>query len=426
MVNKIFTNVQIFDGHGPDLYPGEVEVEGNRIVRIAKGAERLNREGAIVVDGQGATLMPGLVNTHGHLSYPAVPSLKDVAETPIEEHVLLASYNAKLVLDFGFTAVISGAAAKPRLDIVIRNEIEAGRLKGPRLLAATPELTVTGGLADEGRLSRDNFATGLVGDSPDDFRKIVRKMVREGVDLIKFNNSGDSFCYPRMPSDANPMTEDEVRTIVETTRNLGRRLAAHAHADSSVLQCLKYEVDLIYHATFVTDSTIEKLERVKDKFYITPAFGLRYNTLYEAADWGYDERYCEKIGNKAEFDACIENMSKLRKVGARVLPFGDYGFAWMPIGTDTRDFEHFINYFGFLPWEVLRAATAYGGEAFGVDKMGQVKAGFLADLILLDGNPLEDITLFQDQDNFLMIMKDGQYHKPPMPSKKTRRPIAAQ
>ena len=165
---------------------------------------------------------------------------------------------------------------------------------------------------------------------------------------------------------------------------------------------------------------------MKDNYFVSPAFGLRYNTLYEAEDWGYDERYCEKIGNKAEFDGCIESMTKLRKAGVKVVPFGDYGFAWMPIGTDTRDFEHFINYFGFQPWEVLRAATAYGGEAFGRDKMGQVKAGYLADLILIDGNPLEDVTLFQDQNNFLMIMKDGQYHKPPMPSKKVRRPLAAQ
>ncbi len=426
MPNTIFANVQLFDGTSKDLYPGEVEIQGNRIAKVAKGAERLEREGRVVVDGHGATLMPGLINTHGHLSYPAVPTLKDVAETPIEEHTLLASYNAKLVLDFGFTAVISGAAAKPRLDIVIRNEINAGRLPGPRMLAATPELTVTGGLADEGKLSRENFATGLVGDSPDDFRKIVRKMIREGVDLIKFNNSGDSFCYPRMAPDANPMTEDEVRAICETTQNLGRRLAAHAHADSSVLQCLKFNVNLIYHATFASDATIEKLAAVADRYYVSPAFGLRHNTLYEAADWGYDEKKSEEVGNKLEFDACIESMTKMRKAGIKVVPFGDYGFAWMPIGTDTRDFEHFINYFGYEPWEVLRAATTYGGEAFGVDKMGQVKPGFLADLIIIDGDPLEDITLFQDRDNFLMIMKDGRYHKPMQPSRQHRSSVAAQ
>ena len=154
MRNTIFTNVRIFDGSGDGLFPGEVEVQGNRIHAVAKGAERLEREGRTVVDGNGATLMPGLVNCHGHLTYPRVSTLKEVVELPVEEHMMAASYNAKLMIDYGFTAVISGAASKPRLDIVLRNEIAAGRLQGPRMLACTPELTVSGGLADEGKLYR--------------------------------------------------------------------------------------------------------------------------------------------------------------------------------------------------------------------------------------------------------------------------------
>jgi len=416
MRNTLFTNVQIFDGHGPDLFPGEVEVQGNRIRAVAKGGEALEREGRQVVDGGGATLMPGLVNIHGHITYPRASTLKEVVETPIEEHTLIASYNARLMLDFGFTAIVSGAASKPRLDIVIRNEINAGRLVGPRLLASTPELTVTGGLADEGTLTRQDFATGLVSDSPDGFRRIVRMMAREGVDLVKFNNSGDSFCYPRMPAPTNPMTDEEVKAICDTARNLGRRLQAHAHADSAVRQCIEHRVEFIFHATFMTEATVEALVASPTTHYISPAFGLHYNTRYEARDWGIDEARAEFIGKVAEFDACVENMTKLHKAGLKVMPFGDYGFAWIPMGTDTRDFEHFVNYFGFQPWEVLRAATAWGGEAFGVDKLGQVKAGFLADLIMIDGDPLADLTLFQQQDNILMIMKDGRYHKPPQPS----------
>ena len=179
MPNTIFTNVKVFDGTSPDLYAAEVEIRGNRIHKLAKGGS-IAREGQTVVDGQGVTLMPGLVNTHGHISYPSATTLKEVAETPVEEHTLIASYNAKLMIDCGFTAVISGAAAKPRLDIVVRNEINAGRLAGPRMLAATPELTVSGGLADETRIDREAPTTGLIGDGPDDFRRIVRRMVREG------------------------------------------------------------------------------------------------------------------------------------------------------------------------------------------------------------------------------------------------------
>jgi imidazolonepropionase-like amidohydrolase len=188
---------------------------------------------------------------------------------------------------------------------------------------------------------------------------------------------------------------------------------------------MEHEVEFIYHATFVSDATIEALEKVKHKHYVSPAFGLRYNTLYEAADFGIDQDEAECMGNKAEFDACIETMTKMHEAGIKVLPFGDYGFAWVPIGTDTRDFEHFQNYFGFSSWEVLRAATAYGGEAYGGDNMGQVAPGFLADLIMIDGDPLADLTLFQDRDRILMIMKDGRYHKEPQP-RQDRQSVAAE
>ncbi|HEY5208984.1 MAG TPA: amidohydrolase family protein [Pseudolabrys sp.] len=412
MANTLFTNVQVFDGTSPKVQPGEVLVQGNRIHAVEKGQGKLPRDGAVTIDGGGATLMPGLCSTHNHLSYNNGRSTAELASLPVEEHVLLCSYNAKLLLDCGFTAVIGAAAAKPRLDIVIRNEINAGRLQGPRMRASTPEFTVTGGLADERKLGRDIPGISIICDGPDEFRRSVRTMIREGVDMVKFNNSGDSFCYPQVAADINPMTEDEVRAICETTHNLGKRLAAHAHADSGVRQCLKYEVEFIYHATFASDATIAALEKVKHKHWISPAIAARFNTTYEAGDFGIDTSVAEAIGSKRELEVGIATMTKMHKAGIRVLPFGDYGFAWLPHGTDARDLDHFVNLFGFEPWEALRAATAYGGEAFGGDKMGQIRSGFLADILLIDGDPVKDVTLLQDRAKILAIMKDGQFHKP--------------
>ncbi|HZB93652.1 MAG TPA: amidohydrolase family protein [Stellaceae bacterium] len=411
MTNTLFSNVQIFDGTSATLQLGEVLVQGNRIQAVETGRGKLPREGAVVVDGSGATLMPGLCSTHNHLSYNNGRSTAELTAMPVEEHVLLCSYNAKLLLDCGFTALIGAASAKPRLDIVIRNEINAGRLQGPRMRACTPEYTVTGGLADERKLGRDIPGISIICDGPDEFRRSVRTMIREGVDIVKFDNSGDSFCYPQVAADINPMTEDEVRAICETTLNLGKRLAAHAHADSGVRQCIKYGVEFIFHASFASDATIEQLEKVKHKHWVAPAIAARYNTTYEAGDFGISTEVAEKIGNKRELEAGVATMTKMHKAGIRVMPFGDYGFAWIPHGTDTRDFEHFVNLFGFEPWEVLRAATAYGGEAFGGDMLGQIRPGYLADILLLDGDPLRDLTLFQDRRNILAIMKDGQFHK---------------
>ena len=113
--------------------------------------------------------------------------------------------------------------------------------------------------------------------------------------------------------------------------------------------------------------------------------------------------------------------------GIKVLPFGDYGFPWTPHGSETRDFEHFTNYLGFKPYEILRAATAFGAEAFGSPKeLGRILPGYLADLIMIDGDPLSDLTLFQNSDNILMIMKDGVYHKRPRARRVLARQVAAE
>jgi imidazolonepropionase-like amidohydrolase len=415
MPRTLFTNVMIFEGTGKDLVPGEVLVQGNRIQAVAGHGETLPREGSEVVDAGGATLMPGMVNTHCHLTYNNGTTVAELTALPVEEHVLLTMHNAKQALDMGFTAAVGAASAKPRLDIVIRNEINKGKIPGPRLLAGSPELTVTGGLADDNQLDAKHPSISIVCDGPDEFRKVVRTMIREGVDLIKFNNSGDSFCYPRMAAYDNPMTDAEVAAICDTANNIGKRLAAHAHADSSVRQCMKYNVEFIFHATFATDETIEQLEKVKHKHYVSPAIAARYNTTYEAKDWGITTDVAEMIGNKRELEEGIKTMTKMHKAGIKVLPFGDYGFAWLPQGTEARDLEHLVNLFGFEPWEALRAATAYGGEAWvgkSGEKMGRVAAGYLADILLVDGNPLLDLSLLQDRTALLAIMKDGQFYKP--------------
>lgn len=415
MPRTLFTNVMIFEGTGKDLAPGEVLVLGNRIHAVAAPGERLPREGCEVVDAGGATLMPGMVNTHCHLTYNNGTSVAELTALPVEEHVLLTMHNARQALDMGFTAAIGAASAKPRLDIAIRNEINKGKIPGPRLLAGSPELTVTGGLADDNQLAAKHPSISIICDGAEEFRKAVRTMIREGVDLIKFNNSGDSFCYPRMAAYDNPMTEAEVAAICDTANNIGKRIAAHAHADSSVCQCMKYGVEFIFHASFATDETIEQLEQVKHKHYVSPAIAARYNTTYEAADWGITTDVAEMIGNKRELEEGIKVMTKMHKAGIKVLPFGDYGFAWLPQGTEARDLEHFVNLFGFEPWEVLRAATAYGGEAWAGksgEKLGRIAGGYLADILLVDGNPLLDLSLLQDRNALLAIMKDGQFHKP--------------
>ncbi len=424
MANSIFTNVQILDGSGDAPYAGEVLVQGNRIKQIARDGERVDQSGAEVFDGGGATLMPGLVESHAHISFANTSSLEALGEIPPEEHTLLTMRHAKLMLDQGFTSINSAAAAKPRLDVVIRNAINAGEIPGPRMLAASPELTVTGGLGDVRmhHLHRDTFA--IVCDGVDQFRQVSREMCREGVDTLKINPSGDEF-VPFARAHQTVMNEDEVAAVCEVGRSRGKRIAAHARSAESVKVCIRNGVDIIYHATLADEEALDMLEAAKDRVFVSPTLGVTVTTLYEASDWGITTEIATDLGLKRELEIAIPNMQEMKKRGVRVLPGGDYGFAWNPVGTNARDLEHFVDYLEFTPMESITSATKLGGEIMMMgDELGMVKTGYLADLLLVDGNPLDDVSILQDKTKLLGIMKDGSFHKRPGATREASRKAA--
>jgi imidazolonepropionase-like amidohydrolase len=194
------------------------------------------------------------------------------------------------------------------------------------------------------------------------------------------------------------------------------RLCAHARSAESVKMSLRHGVDIIYHATFADDEAIDLLEAAKDRIFVAPTIGITYTTLNEAAPWGITVSVAEGLGLRREIDHAVGVMQELKRRGVRVLPGGDYGFAWNPVGKNARDLEHFVNLFGYTPMEAIVAATKLGGEIMMQgSELGQIKPGYLADLLVVDGNPITDIGILQDAQNFLAIMKDGTFHKAPRP-----------
>jgi imidazolonepropionase-like amidohydrolase len=415
MDRTLFTNTSILDGSGAAPYAGDVLVDGARIAAVQRGGG-LRAGDARVIDGAGATLMPGLIEPHGHVSYPDAARNSDFTRLPPEEHVLVTMRNAKLLLDCGYTSVLSAASAKPRLDVVVRNEINAGRIPGPRYLANGPELTVSGGLGDENALHLPHNETptfAWVVDGPDEVRKACRILVREGVDLLKLNLSGDT--GPRNSRfERSVMTDAEVAAAMEIARAAGVRMCAHARSAESVKMCVRHDIDIIYHATFADEEALDLLEARRDRVFVGPALGLTYQACHAAGDWGFTPEMARQMGLVRELEVAVETLGKMRKRGIRVLPGGDYGFAWNPHGTYARDLLLFVDFLGFTPMETLVAATRMGGEIMGLGhELGQVKPGYLADLLLVDGDPLTDIKRLQDRDALLAIMRDGRLHKAP-------------
>ena len=242
MNRVLFRNASVWDGSGAPAYPADVLVEGNRITAVARDRGALGPEGATIIEANGRTLMPGLVEGHAHLSFGGAVNDSDLGNIPPEEHVLLTMRNAKTLLDHGFTSAYGAGASKLRLDVVIRNEVNAGRLPGPRIRAASPEITVTGGLADERKQHMYYESFGMIADGPVEIAKAVRLCAREGVDNIKINISGDDL-GPNAHGGLTPMREEEVRMAVEVARDFNKRVNCHARSAASVKRAVKCGVE---------------------------------------------------------------------------------------------------------------------------------------------------------------------------------------
>src|ERR1700756_134959 len=263
----LFRGASVWDGSGAPAFPGDVLVENGRITAIARKPSGLSTEGATVIEARGRTLMPGLVEGHAHLSFGGAQKNSDLGDIPPEEHTLLTMRNAKTLLDHGFTSAYSAATAKLRLDVVIRNEINAGRLPGPRIRAASPEITVTAGLGDERKNHMYYESFGMIADGPDEIARVVRLCCREGVDNIKINISGDDL-GPLARGGVTTMREAEVRMAVEVAHDFGKKINAHCRAAKSVKRAVKCGVDVIYHCESADDEALDMLESVKDHVFV--------------------------------------------------------------------------------------------------------------------------------------------------------------
>ncbi len=413
--DTLFTNVRILDGTGQNPFAGSVLVQGNRIRQVGRSTAPISSSGATVIDGAGATLMPGMCEAHTHFSWNDAATLGAIQSMPLEEHVLWCAKVAKQYLQAGFTSCVGAACAKPRLDVVTRNAINSGQIPGPRYLAASQEITVLGGLGDETlpHLPFPEFSFGVNVSGAEEMRKAVRLFLKYGVDSIKVNLSGDNFT-PDSPAETTWMTDAEVGAAMEEVKIRGKRGIAHARSTASVKQALRHGIDLIYHASYTDSESLDMLEEAKDRVFVVPGIGIIYAMLNEAEPWGITRASATAVGYQREWDTALESLSKMHKRGVRVLPGGDYGFAFTPHGQNARDLEFFVKYLGFTPMEAIRSCTVYGGQIMmRGNELGAIKDGYLADLLLIDGDPLANLSILRDPKRMLAVMKDGVFAKSP-------------
>jgi imidazolonepropionase-like amidohydrolase len=414
MNQTLIAGAKIFDASGAAPFEGDVLVEGDRVRAVSRVPGQISQAGCQVIDGKGMTLMPGMTEGHAHLSFESVTSTEDLITPPPEEHTLLTARVAKVLLDHGFTSAWGASEAKLRLGVAVRNEVNAGRLPGPRIRAGSLEITVTGGMGDESKLHNPRQGPSIIVDGPEEMRKAVRLCCREGCDNIKLDVSGDPF-YPNTPAHSTPMSFDEIHMAVETAHSYGRKVNAHTRSIAGTQACLRAGVDVLFHCEYSDEQTLDMFEAAKDRVFVAPTVSLFHSIVNnEAAANGLTAEVGGYMGIPALLEASIKTHTELRKRGVRHVIGGDYGFAWSKHGTNARDIGFFIDYYGYTLMEALRCATRNGGLLMTMgtnEKLGEIKEGYLADLVLVDGDPLADVSILLNADRLVMIMKDGRLHK---------------
>jgi imidazolonepropionase-like amidohydrolase len=396
----------LFDARSDSVVDnGVVIIQGNKIV--AAGSNAAIPAGAQVIDLGNATLLPGFIDAHTHLTGQSGENyyfdyFQGLMRQPAEQALLATTY-ARKVIDAGFTTV-RDLGSGDYVDVSLRNAIANGWVAGPRMLVAVHAIGATGGHGDGDPIppSRGVPQSGPIDgvcNGPAECRAAVRYQIKYGADVIKLMPSGGVLSLSD-PVDAPELSQEEMNAIVEEAHHWGRKAAAHCHGDAAAKMAIAAGVDSIEHGSFLKPDT---LQLMKDKgVYLVP-------TLL-AGEWtgGRADRFPPVIAAKAKaaLAARSDMFRNALKIGVKIA-FGTDS-AVSPHGMNGKEFA-LMTGLGMSPAAALRAATQGGATLLGIDdRLGTIEAGKLADVVAVPGNPLTDI---KATEQVIFVMKEGQVVK---------------
>jgi imidazolonepropionase-like amidohydrolase len=396
---------RLFDGKSGSLKPnGVVLVRGTKIA--AAGSGLAIPAGAEVLDLGDATLSPGFIDAHTHLTGESTDDWKqgfvDRFRRELAEKAIESTVHARKVLEAGFTTV-RDVGSDDMLDVGLRNAIARGLVPGPRMLVSVHALGARGGHADETGLRHDLLrelgpAEGIA-HGPEGFREAVRFQVKYGADVIKFCASGGVLSLAD-EVDTPQLTPEEMTALVDEAHRLRKKVAAHCHGDRAGRAAILAGVDSIEHGSFLGEQTLA-LMKTRGTFLVP--------TLL-AADWigGKLEKYPPEIAAKAR--AALAARSEMFRTAVRLgvrIGFGTDS-AVSPHGINAREFA-LMTGLGMPPVDALKSATSVDAELLGIAaKAGTLEPGMLADIIAMPGDPTADITATE---RVFFVMKEGKIIK---------------
>ena len=347
------------------------------------------------VDATGKFIMPGMTETHAHLSF-ADASPFAIGDTSVEDATITAVGNAAKMLAAGFTSAVSFGSTY-KIDVALRGAIEAGQIMGPRLLAAGRDLGATASNVDsKGGLSH-------IADGPWALRQAVREQRRDRVDIVKIFIDGEAI-NPTNPPGELSFCDEEVAAVVSEAHRRKMRVACHARSASAVKQAVRAGVDFIGHANYLDQEAVDLLAAAKGPVFVGPAIAWEVQYLAQCESLGVSKATVRAQGYEREIAATVATVEKLRAAGIKMVVGGDYGISIAPHGTYAKDLEYFVELFGMRPAEALLCATRNGGQAYDPNgRLGTLSTGSVADLVLVEGDPLRDITVLQDHSKLTVL-----------------------
>lgn len=412
----------VIDGTGADPRPGEaVLIADGTITALGAPAEQgaAGRDDVIRIDARGKTVMPGLIDAHTHLSFGEPTGNDELFFHRTEAYSsILSAHNAQKVLRAGVTGVLD-ADCLWNIGVELRDAIDAGIVEGPRMRAGGNALmTMLGGTA--GRLIQDEGTTGYatVVHNTDGIAKEVRRQVKYGVDWIKVMVTG------LIPSVKGPevkvWSKREIQAVIDAAHELNTPVVGHCRNSISTLESAQAGMDLIYHSSYMDDEALAAV--LESGSSLCPTFTLLGNLV----DYG------ERVGTapelldnfKAELDVTGVMIDKAHRAGVRVIAGSETGFAITPCGEwHARELAMLVQYAGFSPMEAIRAATSDAAWVMKLEgQVGALREGYLADVIVVDGDPLADITVLSREGAIVEVIKGGRRIdlSRPLPERRSR------
>jgi imidazolonepropionase-like amidohydrolase len=358
------------------------------------------------IDARGGSILPGLVEAHFHATYFNILALEDLdIKYPVEYVSLLASVNCRLALECGYTAARSGGCLF-NIDVWLKKAIEEDLIPGPRLAASGREICSAGGLMDWNPEFRKIGMEGLVFivNGQEDARKAVRALVKDGAEWVKTYPTGDAASPDLNDHHTLCMTFEEMHAVVATAHNHKLKVTGHCRATQGIKNALRAGYDTIEHGTFLDEEALDLL--LSRDVPCVPALYFEKASVERGKEFGLSQRVID--GHQETLEGGAESARRILRSGGRLGMGGDYGFGWNPHGDYARELTFFVRYVGLTPLEVITCTTRTGAEIMGrADEFGTLESGKLADLLVVDGDVIADISVLEDRARFIAVMQGG-------------------